>query len=78
MADDKYDKYEGLINSTFDKYDDYTYQKSNREKVIEPKAGIWWCNNCDRNLVALGKKCPVCKSINGRRNKVLLKKETNS
>ena len=42
------------------KYDDYTYQESNREKKRHPKGGLSWCRGCDRCLVAEQQKCPVC------------------
>jgi len=61
-----------------DKYEDYEYQKTNREKSIQPSSGEYWCDTCDRCMVANGKKCPICNAIQGGRKKVLLKKETNS
>ena len=50
------------------------YKKSNREKRMEPKHdGRYWCDKCDRCLVANWEKCPVC----GHRQGVYtLKKDT--
>ena len=56
--------------------DDFQYSPSNREKSRAPKKGLWWCDSCDRALVGQGKKCPVCRNIQGGKKR--LKKETNA
>ena len=38
------------------------YQKTNREKSLEPRHSKHWCGYCDRALVSAGGKCPVCHS----------------
>lgn len=43
------------------------YKKTNREKSMEPKRGVFWCGACDAQLVANGRKCPNCHSFNGTR-----------
>ena len=52
------------------------YKKSNREKRMEPKRdGHYWCDKCDRNLLANWEKCSEC----GHRQGVhTLKKETSA
>lgn len=32
----------------------------NRDKYTKPKLGRFWCWGCDRYLLAIGQKCPVC------------------
>lgn len=34
---------------------------SNRQKRLEPRLGIFWCEKCDANLVSRGGKCSYCK-----------------
>ena len=49
-------------------YEDYNYTKSNREKALSPKAdGKFWCEKCDRDLVANWQKCKSCGHRNGTR-----------
>ena len=36
------------------------YKKTNREKVISPKRGLFWCWKCDSKIVSLGQNCPLC------------------
>jgi len=46
------------------------YQKTNREKKMSPKRGKYWCNVCDREMVAIHEKCESCGNrINSRRIK---------
>jgi len=46
------------------------YKQTNREKVLKPKKGKYWCAGCDAQLVHDWKKCPKCGVRNGiRRNK---------
>lgn len=40
-------------------FDELT-QKLNREVKTFPKREQGWCGGCDANIVATGKKCPVC------------------
>ena len=48
-------------------YDDF---RSNRDKARKPRLALVWCPWCDRNTVALGEKCSVCKRREGsKRNK---------
>lgn len=61
------------------KYDDYEYQKTNREKRMTPKTGAYWCDGCDRDYVGYWAKCSVCGWRQGKyNNKKVLKKETNA
>lgn len=57
------------------KYEDFVYKKTNREKSMSPKSGEHWCDSCDSAKVATGKKCPVCKNIQGGGKRTVLKKE---
>jgi Zn finger protein HypA/HybF involved in hydrogenase expression len=41
------------------------YKKTNREKRLEPKKGIFWCHNCDQQLTGEWSKCPFCGKRNG-------------
>jgi rubrerythrin len=43
----------------------YKYKQSNREKRLAPKAGTFWCESCDMQLVNEWKKCPICGKRNG-------------
>jgi len=56
-------------------YDDYEYKKSNREQAMEPSSGLYWCYNCDRNLVGPNEKCSVC---GAKPIKKSLKKESSA
>ena len=40
------------------------YEPRNREKAKQAKYGLFWCRSCDRQLVADGRKCPVCGRVN--------------
>ena len=51
------------------------YEKSNREKRLTPKHGLFWCGKCDRQIVGKGEKCPNCGHRPMRKQ---LKKETNA
>ena len=53
----------------------YEYQKTNREKRLQPKYGLFWCWKCDRNLVEIGKRCKTC---GAKPDQNRLKKETSS
>lgn len=39
---------------------DQVYVKTNREKRMTPKKGIFWCDHCDAQMVAEWERCPVC------------------
>lgn len=54
---------------------EYEYRKTNREKKLTPKHGLFWCWKCDRNIVAIGERCMACGAKPERRT---LKKETNA
>jgi len=43
---------------------------TNREKARQAKRARGWCGSCDRQLVSLTEKCPVC---GGRENRRKLK-----
>ena len=51
-----------------------SYQKSNRDKKLEPKQGKFWCGSCDAQLVYEGQKCRNCGAVSKR----TIKKETNA
>lgn len=55
--------------------EELVYTKTNREKKMTPKRGFFWCWKCDRQLVAVSKKCI---GRGAKRIKHTLKKETNS
>lgn len=40
--------------------DDYGYQKTNRQKRLAPKGGLYYCDKCDRNHVSKGERCSLC------------------
>lgn len=50
------------------------YPKTNREKKLQPKQGVYWCNSCDRQLVVVGAKCKTCGAIEKR----TIKKESSA
>jgi hypothetical protein len=41
------------------------YTLSNREKKLQLKKGIYWCDHCDRALVGDWERCPVCSRRSG-------------
>jgi hypothetical protein len=43
------------------------YQKSNREKNLSPKLGLFWCGHCDTDLINAGNKCSTCRNRNGKK-----------
>jgi len=46
-----------------------TYKRhSNRIKAKSPKRILEWCG-CDRALVGINQKCPVCGIVNGNKKK---------
>ena len=57
------------------KIEEEEYRKSNREQRMSPKKGFFWCSRCDRCIVAVGEKCPVC---GARPTKRTIKKETSA
>ena len=50
------------------------YKKSNREKRMTPKGGIFWCSYCDRDMVSNGSICETCGHREGTKR---LKKDTS-
>lgn len=52
-------------------HDDYNDKwKTNRQKKLIYKSGLFWCWGCDRDYVNDWKKCDVCGTRNNkRRNK---------
>lgn len=54
-------------------YKNLTYEpfKSNRDKRMRPRSGLFWCSKCDRQVVGAGEKCSCC----GYRLRKVLKKE---
>jgi len=51
------------------------YERTNREKKMAPKSGLFWCWKCDRQIVSVGEKCPAC---GAKERKRTLKKETSA
>lgn len=50
--------------------EEYEYKKSNRQKRLTYKSGLFWCWGCDASLVSSWKKCKVCGKKNlPKRNK---------
>jgi len=39
----------------------------NRQKVLEPRRTLFWCEHCDRARVAPGGRCPVCRQRASKR-----------
>lgn len=44
-------------------YEDYEYQKTNREKAMTSHKGRFWCETCDAALVGEVGKCPNCGAV---------------
>lgn len=40
--------------------DELGYKKSNREKKMTPKRGLFWCDYCDASIVGERQKCTWC------------------
>ncbi len=43
--------------------------KRNREQATYPKLGTGYCRCCDKSLVYVGSKCPVCKKPQGSKRR---------
>lgn len=43
--------------------------KRNREQATFPKLGYGFCACCDRALVSVGSKCPICKTPQGSKRR---------
>lgn len=54
-----------------DKYEDYEYNPTNRERRLRPRKARIWCDWCDSFVVGNWEKCPICGKRSG--NKTLKK-----